>query len=178
MSMLDEIADQAEHESLLNQRTGVIRLESTGAEKYLKFYRRVLIPVALGSLLLPVIGILPSLWSEECAGLHGDEKGMQMFGTRYKRPARMYLAYVLVGRRGIAVLLPVFVGVLGGLLVTGAFALGLVDSGEVWAGTELWSAVNAGYVIKKYFQATKAARVARGAADYMQQKQNGTGDMT
>ena len=173
MSMLDEIAGQAEHEALLNQRAGVIKLESTGAEKYLKFYRRVLIPVAIASLLLPVIGILPSVWAEECAGLHDDARGMQIFGTRYKRPARMYLAYALVGRRGIAVLLPVFVGVLGGLLVTGAVALGLVGSGEVWAGTEVWSAVNAFYVIKKYFQGKHAAQIAQGAADYMQQKQGG-----
>ena len=173
MSMLDEIAGQAEREALLNQRTGVIRLESTGAEKYLKFYRRVLIPVSLGSLLIPVLGIFTSLWAEECAGLHSDAAGMQMFGTRYKRPARMYLAYALIGRRGIAVSLPAIVGIAGGLLVTGAFALGLASGDEVWAGTELWSAINAGYVIKQYFQATKAARAAQGAADYMQQKQEG-----
>ena len=169
MSMLDEIAGQAEHEALLNQRTGVIRLESTGAEKYLKFYRRVLIPVSLGSLLIPVIGIFPSIWAEECAGLHGDAKAMQMFGTRYKRPARMCFAYALIGRRGIALSLPAIVVIAGGLLVTGAFALGLVDSGEVWAGTELWSAVNAGYVIKQYFKAKRARLAAQGAADYMQQ---------
>ncbi|MBU2844476.1 hypothetical protein HF923_01245 [Acidithiobacillus ferriphilus] len=167
--MLDEIAGQAEREALLNQRTGVIRLESTGAEKYLKFYRRVLIPASLGSLLIPVLGIFTSLWAEECAGL----AGMQMFGGRYKHPARMYLAYALIGRRGIAVSLPALVGIAGGLLVTGAFALGLVSGDEVWAGTELWSAINAGYVIKQYFQATKAARAAQGAADYMQQKQGG-----
>ena len=178
MSMLDEIAAQAEHAENLTSRAGYIRVEAQGNQKYLRFYKRVLIPVALGSLFLPVIGVFPSVWAEECAGLHDNSDGMLMFGGRYKRPARMYLAYSLVGRRGIAVTLPLLVGFAGGLLVTGAFALGLVDSGEVWAGTELWSAVNAGYVIKKYFQATKAARVARGAADYMQQKQNGTGDMT
>ena len=178
MSMLDEIADQTEHAGNLAARAGYIRVEANGSQKYLSFYKMVLIPVALGSLLIPVIGIFPSIWAEECAGLHDDAKAMQMFGTRYKRPARMYFAYALIGRRGIAVSLPAIVGIAGGLLVAGAFALGLVSSGEVWAGTELWSAVNAGYVIKKYFQATKAARVARGAADYMQQKQNGTGDVT
>ena len=173
MSMLDEIAGQAEREALLNQRTGVIRLESTGADKYLKFYRRVLIPVSLGSLLLPVIGIFPSIWAEECAGLHSDAAGMQMFGGRYKRPARMYLAYSLIGRRGIAVSLPAIVGIAGGLLVSGAIALGLVSGGEVLTGTELWSGINAGYVIKKYFQATKAARAAQGAHEYLKEQQGG-----
>ena len=50
MSMLDEIAGQAEHEALLNQRTGVIRLEGTGAEKYLKFYQAPGVRVVVASL--------------------------------------------------------------------------------------------------------------------------------
>ena len=169
MSMLDEIAGQAEREALLNQRTGVIRLESAGAEKYLKFYRRVLIPVSLGSLLIPVIGIFTSLWAEECAGLHSDAAGMQMFGGRYKHPARMYLAYALIGRRGIAVSLPAIVGIAGGLLVTIILALKLVTMGQIWAVTEMWAAVNAFYVIKQYFKAKRARLAAQGAADYMQQ---------
>ncbi|MDA8246966.1 hypothetical protein [Acidithiobacillus sp.] len=168
MSMLDEIAGQAEHAGNLASRAGYIRVEAQGNEKYLKFYRRVLIPVALGSLLIPVVGIFPSIWASECAGLHADAAGMQMFGGRYKRPARMYLTYALVGRRGIAVMLPTLVAVIGGLAVAGAYAVDIVTPGQVLAGTEIWTAVNAFYVIKKYFQGKRAARAAQGAADYMQ----------
>ena len=171
--MLDEIADQAEHAESLNARAGYIRVEANGSQKYLRFYKYVLIPVALGSLLIPVLGIFPSIWAEECAGLHGNSDGMLMFGGRYKRPARMYLAYALIGRRGIAVSLPAIVGIAGGLLVSGAIALGLVSGGEVLTGTELWSGINAGYVIKKYFQATKAARAAQGAHEYLKEQQGG-----
>ena len=171
--MLDEIADQAEHAESLNARAGYIRVEANGSQKYLRFYKYVLIPVALGSLLIPVLGIFPSIWAEECAGLHGNSDGMLMFGGRYKRPARMYLAYALIGRRGIAVSLPAIVGIAGGLLVSGAIALGLVSGGEVLTGTELWSGINAGYVIKQYFKAKRAGLAAQGAQEYLQNHQSG-----
>ena len=168
-SMLDEIADQAEHAENLTARAGYIRVEANGSQKYLRFYKYVLIPVSLGSLFLPALGIFPSIWAEECAGLHSEATGMQMFGGRYKRPARMYLAYALVGRRGIAVSLPAIVGIAGGLLVTIILALKLVTMGQIWAVTEMWAAVNAFYVIKQYFKAKRAGLAAQGAADYMQQ---------
>lgn len=170
MSMLDEIAGQAERESLLNQRTGVIRLESAGAEKYLKFYKIAIIPASIFSLFIPVFALPVSIWAEECAGLHADAKGLQFFGLKYKSPARMYLAYSLIGRRGLAGMLPALLAVtgwmIGGLLdllhVTGG-ATELLIAGECWAAGNTW------YVFKKYGQAKRAALAAQGAADYMQQ---------
>ena len=168
MSMLDEIAAQAEHAESLTARAGYIRGESHGNQNYLKFYKYGLIPVALISLLLPVVGILPSIWAEENAG-NTDPQFMQL-GSHKSRGWIVLIAVSMYGRRGIAMLLPVFVGILGGMIVAGAFALKLVSGGEVWGLTEIWTAINAAYVLKKYGQAKRAAMAAQGAADYMQQK--------
>ena len=137
MSMLDEIAAQAEHAGNLAARAGHIKAEARGNAIYLKFYKRVLIPVALGSLLLPVFGCLTSLWAEENAGIRDDQYMQAVHNWRSA------IAFSLVGRRGIAVMLPTLVGVIGGLAVAGAYAVDIVTPGQVLAGTEIWTAVNA-----------------------------------
>ena len=91
-------------------------------------------------------------------------------GSHKQRGWIVLAAVSMWGRRGIALILPVFVGVLGGMLVTGAFALKLVSGGEVWGLTEIWTAINAAYVLKKYGQAKRAAMAAQGASDYMQEQ--------
>lgn len=171
MSFLDEITEQAEHAEALAARAGHIRGESQGNQNYLKFYKYALIPVALGSLLLPVVGILPSIWAEENAG-NTDPEFMQL-GSHKQRGWIVLAAVSMYGRRGIAMLLPVFVGILGGMLVAGAFALKLVSGSEVWGITELWTAINAYYVIKHYFRAKRAALAAKGAHEYLQEQQGG-----